>query len=79
VLSHDPPASARACAVPLTGRTHQLRVHLQALGHPIIGDALYGSAELARRGTRLLLHAEVLAFAHPESGQPLRFSCPAPF
>jgi tRNA pseudouridine32 synthase/23S rRNA pseudouridine746 synthase len=80
VLSHDPTTSrSRLLLVPLTGRTHQLRVHLQALGHPIIGDALYGNAEPAAQGTRLMLHAEALAFAHPESGQPLRFLCPAPF
>ena len=80
VLSHDPTTKrSRLLLVPLTGRTHQLRVHLLAIGHPIIGDALYGSTELTAANTRLMLHAEVLAFAHPESAQPLRFLCPAPF
>jgi tRNA pseudouridine32 synthase/23S rRNA pseudouridine746 synthase len=80
VLSHDPTTQrSRLLLVPLTGRTHQLRVHLLAIGHPIIGDALYGRAELTATNTRLMLHAEVLAFAHPASAQPLRFLCPAPF
>lgn len=51
---------------PVTGRTHQLRVHLQWLGHPIRGDALYAPAPLQAR--RLLLHASRLAFVHPRSG-----------
>jgi tRNA pseudouridine32 synthase/23S rRNA pseudouridine746 synthase len=59
---------------PLTGRTHQLRVHLWATGHAIVGDALYGTA-----GDRLLLHATALALEHPVSGEALRFSSPAPF
>jgi tRNA pseudouridine32 synthase/23S rRNA pseudouridine746 synthase len=80
VLAHDPTANrSRLLLIPLTGRTHQLRVHLLAIGHPIVGDALYGSNDLAPEDTRLLLHAETLAFAHPESRQPLRFFCPAPF
>lgn len=53
---------------PVTGRTHQLRVHLQAIGHPIIGDTLYAPAEVACKADRLLLHAAVLGFAHPRTG-----------
>lgn len=64
---------------PLTGRTHQLRVHLMALGHPILGDGLYASQAARQKAQRLLLHAEFLAFAHPQTGEPLSFSCPAPF
>jgi tRNA pseudouridine32 synthase/23S rRNA pseudouridine746 synthase len=56
---------------PLTGRTHQLRVHLQWIGHPIRGDALYAPWPL--RAERLLLHASRLAFVHPVSGQHCRF------
>jgi tRNA pseudouridine32 synthase/23S rRNA pseudouridine746 synthase len=56
---------------PLTGRTHQLRVHLQWLGHPIRGDALYAPPPL--RAERLLLHACRLAFVHPLGGAPCRF------
>ena len=56
----------RLLLTPLTGRTHQLRVHLQWLGHPIRGDALYAPPPL--RADRLLLHASRLAFSHPHSG-----------
>lgn len=59
---------------PLTGRTHQLRLHLQAIGHPILGDALYADATVANASARLLLHACELGFAHPMNGQPLHFS-----
>lgn len=61
---------------PVTGRTHQLRVHLAAIGHPILGDALYGDPCSA---PRLLLHACTLGFNHPVSGEPLKFASPAPF
>lgn len=64
---------------PVTGRSHQLRVHMLALGHPIVGDALYAPAEVAAMATRLMLHAGELAFAHPQSAEPLRFDCPCPF
>jgi tRNA pseudouridine32 synthase/23S rRNA pseudouridine746 synthase len=71
--------SSRVELTPETGRTHQLRLHMQALGHPILGDSLYADAESLARADRLLLHAEYLAFAHPESGERLNFNCPAPF
>jgi tRNA pseudouridine32 synthase / 23S rRNA pseudouridine746 synthase len=78
VLERDVAADrARLRLQPLTGRTHQLRVHLSAIGHPIVGDALYGSA--AGNATRLLLHATRLAFDHPLHGAPLAFERPAPF
>jgi tRNA pseudouridine32 synthase / 23S rRNA pseudouridine746 synthase len=64
---------------PFTGRSHQLRVHLQALGHPILGDALYAPPPIAAMAPRLLLHACTLAFAHPLTAQPLQFYCPAEF
>jgi len=57
---------------PVTGRTHQLRVHLQWLGHPIRGDALYAAAPL--RADRLLLHATRIALVHPQSGSPCHFA-----
>jgi tRNA pseudouridine32 synthase/23S rRNA pseudouridine746 synthase len=64
---------------PLTGRSHQLRVHLRALGHPIRGDRLY-SDDIANPGsTRLLLHACRLELAHPVTGERLRFDSPCPF
>ncbi len=61
---------------PVTGRTHQLRVHMAAIGHPILGDALYGDMASA---PRLLLHASRLSFAHPGSGVALQFCSSAPF
>lgn len=72
-------ADTRVALEPLTGRTHQLRVHLQAIGHPILGDALYAPPELAARASRLLLHACALRLAHPATGEPLAFASPAPF
>jgi tRNA pseudouridine32 synthase / 23S rRNA pseudouridine746 synthase len=59
---------------PVTGRSHQLRVHLQALGHPILGDALYAPAEVQAKAPRLLLHAAALQFTHPATGLPLSFA-----
>ena len=64
---------------PVTGRAHQLRVHLLALGHAILGDALYGSAEVQAAAPRLLLHASSLRFPHPASGEPMSFDSPPPF
>ena len=63
---------------PVTGRTHQLRVHMAAIGHPIIGDALYGG-DVGGRAVRLLLHARMLSFMHPVSGKLLTVECEAPF
>ncbi len=61
---------------PLTGRTHQLRLHLQAIGHPILGDALYAPAAVAAMSPRLLLHASELGFAHPLTALPMQFKLP---
>jgi len=71
--------SSRVELRPETGRSHQLRVHLQALGHPILGDALYAGAAVQAKAPRLLLHAESLAFVHPEHGAGLTFSSATPF
>ena len=80
VLGYD---EAKNCSrielTPETGRTHQLRVHMQALGHPILGDSLYAHAAARAKANRLLLHAEYLSFPHPESGEPLNFTCAAAF
>lgn len=54
---------------PITGRTHQLRVHLAAVGHPIVGDMLYGNTSALTYSPRLLLHAERLKFIHPNKNQ----------
>ena len=61
---------------PLTGRTHQLRVHLKAIGHPILGDALYAPPDVVAMAQRLRLHACALGFAHPVSGVHMQFSSP---
>jgi len=62
---------------PHTGRTHQLRVHLAAIGHPIVGDAVYGRGRPAAL-PRQALHAERLAFRHPHSGAAVAFTAPLP-
>ncbi len=64
---------------PQTGRTHQLRVHLAHIGHPILGDMLYAGEAAQARAPRLLLHATALAFVHPFTQQALRFESAAPF
>lgn len=64
---------------PVTGRSHQLRVHMLSLGHPILGDRLYGAPDVIGRASRLQLHAESLCFTHPESATSLQFSAPIPF
>ena len=64
---------------PLTGRSHQLRVHLLSIGHPILGDALYADAAVRARAPRLMLHATSLQFMHPVTQQPMAFTSPAPF
>jgi len=64
---------------PHTGRSHQLRVHMQALGHPILGDEFYAPADVIAQAPRLLLHAERLALRHPDSNEWLEFCSPCPF
>jgi tRNA pseudouridine32 synthase/23S rRNA pseudouridine746 synthase len=64
---------------PVTGRTHQLRVHLLAIGHPILGDALYAPPEVQALAPRLLLHANALTLVHPATGEPLAFDSTVPF
>lgn len=64
---------------PVTGRTHQLRVHLQAIGHPILGDALYAPEPVQALAPRLLLHATQLRLAHPATGEPMDFASAVPF
>lgn len=61
---------------PVTGRTHQLRVHLQSIGHPMLGDSLYATPDIQAMSPRLLLHAQELAFVHPFTDQALAFTAP---
>ncbi len=72
---------SRVAFEPLTGRTHQLRVHSLAIGHPLLGDRLYHAPDSAALSARLglssqLLHAERLCFPHPVSGEPVHLFCP---
>lgn len=78
VLGHEETCT-RVELEPVTGRSHQLRVHLRELGHPILGDALYAPPAVQALAGRLLLHAWSLSFAHPVTGEALAFGCPAPF
>ena len=64
---------------PVTGRSHQLRVHMMAIGHPILGDVFYAPADIEALSPRLLLHADRLSLPHPVSGEAMDFRSPAPF
>lgn len=68
----------RVRLMPRTGRSHQLRVHMLAIGHPILGDPFYAEGP-ARDYPRLMLHSETLQFRHPDGGQGMRFTAKAPF
>jgi 23S rRNA pseudouridine1911/1915/1917 synthase len=69
--------SALIEAKPMTGRTHQIRVHAYALGHPLVGDTLYGAQEMVQI-TRPMLHAQVLSFIHPATNERVKFTAPHP-
>ncbi len=78
-LQSDPESQSSLLLLrPLTGRTHQLRVHLKAIGHPIWGDALYAPEAVRARSNRLMLHAWRLHLPHPSLGTPLRLEAPPP-
>jgi len=70
--------ATRVRLTPITGRSHQLRVHMQWLGHPICGDKFYGTAP-DEKTERLQLHAAMLGLNHPNTGHWLQFQAPAPF
>ena len=72
-------AVSRIVLKPITGRSHQLRVHTQYIGHPIVGDTLYATAQGQSLSKRLCLHAAELSFVHPVTGQTLNFVCQTPF
>lgn len=73
----DPPCSLLRCSLE-TGRTHQIRVHLAAIHHPVVGDPAYGGATAGLALARPFLHAAALAFAHPISGEHREFASPLP-
>lgn len=80
LLTTDAAANTSRLALePVTGRSHQLRLHLAAQGHAIVGDALYAPPPVQQRAPRLLLHACSLRLHHPVDGQALHFDHPAPF
>jgi tRNA pseudouridine32 synthase/23S rRNA pseudouridine746 synthase len=72
-------AATRVELRPLTGRSHQLRVHLLSLGHPILGDRFYAPPEALAAAERLQLHAHRIGFRHPIGGAPVAFESPVPF
>lgn len=78
VLSQEDEAT-RLALYPKTGRSHQLRVHCLAIGHPILGDPFYAPAEIVSRADRMQLHAETLSLFHPHGGARLSLSAPVPF
>jgi len=77
VLRHENDAT-RVRLMPKTGRSHQLRVHMKELGHPILGDPFYATGD-ALNAPRLMLHAEELRFRHPDGGRGVGFRAKAPF
>ncbi|MHB1144368.1 MAG: RluA family pseudouridine synthase [Thiobacillus sp.] len=80
VLGHDETGlNTRVELEPVTGRSHQLRVHLRELGHPILGDTLYAPPDVQALSGRLLLHAWSLRLVHPLTGEALAFESAAPF
>ncbi|MAD05696.1 MULTISPECIES: bifunctional tRNA pseudouridine(32) synthase/23S rRNA pseudouridine(746) synthase RluA [unclassified Pseudoalteromonas] len=78
VLEYEGNAT-RVELTPITGRSHQLRVHMLSLGHPILGDKLYAHPEAFAMAPRLQLHAEMLTLAHPASGETLIFEAAPEF
>lgn len=79
VLSHYPNNTTRVKLTPITGRSHQLRLHCLALGHPIIGDKFYANPLARSLASRLCLHAESLTITHPITGEVMTFYAEADF
>jgi len=80
VISRDVKENtSRVELTPITGRSHQLRVHMMSLGHAILGDEFYASDEVFAKSNRLLLHATQLDFIHPLTKQALHIHCPPDF
>ena len=79
VLAHLPNNTTRVKLTPITGRSHQLRVHSLALGHPILGDKFYANPLAKSLAPRLFLHAESLTITHPITGERMTFTAEAEF
>ncbi|MDR0805672.1 MAG: bifunctional tRNA pseudouridine(32) synthase/23S rRNA pseudouridine(746) synthase RluA [Enterobacteriaceae bacterium] len=75
VISRDDDGSTRVKLMPVTGRSHQLRVHMLAIGHPILGDKFYAHPEAKAMADRLQLHAQELSITHPAFGTVMTFRC----
>jgi tRNA pseudouridine32 synthase/23S rRNA pseudouridine746 synthase len=73
------PSRTKVMFTPMTGRTHQLRIHSQAIGFPILGCDLYATDEAYFMADRLMLHATTLGFDHPVTGKRIIAQCPCPF
>ena len=80
VLERNPADNTtRVQLTPITGRSHQLRVHMMSIGHAILGDEFYAPDAAFHKANRLLLHAAELAFVHPITGQPVQIHCSPDF
>lgn len=79
VISRNANNTTRVKLFPFTGRSHQLRVHMQAIGHPILGDKFYAHPEAFSMSQRLLLHAQLLTINHPKTGESMTFTCEPDF
>jgi tRNA pseudouridine32 synthase / 23S rRNA pseudouridine746 synthase len=78
-LPPTPLPTTRLMLLPVTGRSHQLRVHAMSIGHPILGDDLYAPPAVREAAPRLMLHAWKIALGHPQSGDALAFEAPPDF
>lgn len=79
VLQRYPNNTTRVKLMPITGRSHQLRLHMLALGHPILGDKFYAHPQAKVLSPRLCLHAESLQIQHPITGETMEFTAPVGF
>ena len=79
VLQRYPNNTTRVKLTPITGRSHQLRLHMLALGHPILGDKFYAHPQAKELSPRLCLHAESLQIQHPITGETMEFTAPVGF
>ncbi|QIQ21855.1 bifunctional tRNA pseudouridine(32) synthase/23S rRNA pseudouridine(746) synthase RluA [Zophobihabitans entericus] len=79
VISRDSDNTTRVKLIPFTGRSHQLRVHMQSLGHAILGDKFYATPEGLAMAKRLQLHAQSLSITHPKTGERVTFTCEPDF